>query len=123
MAGIKGQGRTQKLILRTLETNPILSLSSLNPDGNRSRQKALRKSARRLLAAGLLVRLKVVVPSSPMPLIYDCVARSGAAVLGMPATSQNDIVQPVQETQEPEAEKEKLNLDDRIQRLQKRINS
>ena len=123
MAGIKGQGRTQKLILAALEINPVLSLSSLNPEGSRSRQKALRRSVRRLLAAGLLVRMKIVVPSSPIPIVYDCVAKAGAVVLGIPTKVRTDIVKPVQETQEPEAEKEKLSLDERIQRLQKRINS
>lgn len=123
MAGVKGQGKTQKLILRTLETNPVLSLSSLNPDGNRSRRKALRKSAGRLLAAGLLERMKVVVPTPLGPVISDVVVRSGSYILGMQIVSQNDIVQPVQEIQEPEAEKGKPSLDERIQRLQKRINS
>jgi hypothetical protein len=123
MAGKLGQGKTQKSILAALDTNPILSLSSLNPDGNRSRRKAIRKSAGKLLAAGLLERMKVVVPTPSGPMIYDAVAKAGAVVLGIPTVSQNDIVQPVQKTQEPEAEKETLSLDERIQRLQKRINS
>ena len=123
MAGIKGQGRTQKLILAALDINPILSISSLNPDGNRSRQKALRKSARRLLAAGLLERVKVIVPTPSGPVIYDAVAKSGSYVLGMQTVLQNEVepvAEPVEKVDEGE---EPMSLDDRIARLQKRINS
>lgn len=120
MAGIKGQGRVQKLILRELDTSPVLSLRVLNPSGNKSRQKALRRSAKKLVQSGAVTRLKVIVPSSPVPTIHDCLVRAGTAVLGIQTTVRTDIVEPVAE---PVVEGEKLSLDNRIARLQEKINS
>jgi hypothetical protein len=125
MAGVKGQGKIQKLILAALDTNPVLALPSLNPDSNRSRQRSLRRAERRLLAGGLLVRLKVVVPSPSGPLIYDVVAKSGAAVLGIPTVSQNDLEPKPEPVPEPEIDEreEPMTLNERIERLQEKINS
>lgn len=123
MAGKLGQGKLQKLILRELETNPVLSLRSLNPEGKRSRRKALHRSVKKLVQRGVLERVKVIVPNPSGPIVYDAVVRSGSYILGMQIVSQNDIVQPVQEISKTDGDGAKLSLDERIQRLQVRINS
>jgi hypothetical protein len=119
MAGIKGQGRVQKLILRELEVSPVLSLRVLNPSGNKSKQKALRRSVKKLVQSGAVTRLKVIVPSSPVPIVHSVVAKAGTTVLGIQTVFRTDIVEPVAE---PVAEGEiPMTLEDRIERLQKRI--
>ena len=124
MAGKQGQGKIQQRILRELETSPVLSLRVLNPDGNRSRQKALRRSTKKLVQSGAVTRLKIIVPSSRVPSIHSLVAKAGTCILGLQTTVRTETDKPVQEISEVDGEgKEPMTLDDRIEKLQEKINS
>lgn len=93
MAGVKGQGKHQKRILSKLEKRvndpkalPILFLKELHGSRSRLDMRAIARAARKLEAAGQIVRIPVwyPLPISPERRRMILVALPGTEFLGCP---------------------------------------